>query len=671
MKILLVHNFYGSSAPSGENMVYAAERELLRQHGHTIVEFTRHSDEIRDRGAFGVLQGAFATPWNPFSKRALQSVLAKEKPDVMHVHNTFPLLSPSIFHAIKGLHTATVLTLHNYRTFCAAGIPMHDSISCTECLETQSVSPALRYGCYRKNRLATLPLATMIALHRKVKTWERHVDAFVALSDFQKDKMVKAGLVEANVYVKPPFYVNPPSPLSWEERESKVVFVGRLGMEKGLNILIDAWKQWGREAPQLEIIGDGPERVRLQKSVKGNGIENKISFLGQLPFLEVQKRLRLARLLVLPSLCFEGFPMTIIEAFSLGVPVAASDIGPLPNIVKNGESGILLKPGHSLSLYHTIKKIWDRSDRLSLLGQGARQEFDEKYTADTNYETLMKIYDAAIENKQSREGQATFSGKIIMRGGYQHSSESILGYPVSTLSRNDCIATITGWIENGAKGKYFVCANPHSIEVAGTDHEFDCVIKNADLVAPDGIGLIFASRILGGVIHERVTGSDIFKGVNSQLNKKKGHSVFLLGSTLDNLEKMRYKMESDFPNIRVAGTLSPPFKEAFSHEENVMMIETINRAKPDVLWVGMTAPKQEKWIYENRDKLDVKVLGPVGAVFDFYTGNVKRPPKIFQEWGLEWFPRFLREPRRLWRRNLISNPKFILQAIRDRFNHHA
>ena len=668
MKILLVHNYYGSAAPSGENTVYAAERELLRQHGHTVIEFTRHSDEIINRGIFGTIQGALGTPWNPFSKLALQSVLEKEKPDVMHVHNTFPLLSPSIFHATKGLHTATVLTLHNYRTFCAAGIPMHDDVPCTECLDTQSVSPALKYGCYRKNRLATFPLATMIALHRKVNTWEKHVDAFVVLSDFQKDGMVRAGLPETNIHIKPPFYVNPPSPLSWEERESKVIFIGRLGTEKGIHILLDAWKHWGSQAPQLEIIGDGPERVSLQKSVKGNGIEDKISFLGQLPFVEVQKRLRVARLLVLPSLCFEGFPMTIIEAFSLGVPVAASDIGPLPNIVKNGESGILYKPGDALGLYHTMKEIWDHSDRLSSLGQGARQEFDKKYTAGTNYEILMKIYDAAIENKQSREGQVPFSGKIIIREEYQHDSENILGYPVSTLSKNECIATITGWIENGAKGKYFICANPHSIEVAGTDHEFDCAIKNADVIAPDGIGIVVASRILGGAIHERVTGSDIFEGVNRELNKKKGHSVFFLGSTQDNLEKMRYKMGSDFPNIRVVGTFSPPFKESFSHEENLMMIETINRAKPDVVWIGMTAPKQEKWIYENREKLDVKLLGPIGAVFDFYTGKVTRAPAIFQKSGLEWFPRFLREPRRLWRRNLMSNPKFILRVIRCRFN---
>jgi glycosyltransferase involved in cell wall biosynthesis len=400
MKILLVHNFYGSAAPSGENTVYAAERDLLGQHGHTVIEFARHSDEIINRGIFGTIQGAFATPWNPFCKRALRSVLEKEKPDLMHVHNTFPLLSPSIFHATKGLHTATVLTLHNYRTFCASGIPMHDGVSCTECLDTQRVFPALKHGCYRNNRLATLPLATMIALHRRVKTWEGHVDAFVVLSDFQKEKMAKAGLPAANIYVKPPFYANAPSPLSWEERESKVVFVGRLGMEKGLNTLIDAWKQWGREAPQLEIIGDGPERISLQRSVNGNGIGDKISFLGQVPFLEVQRRLRLARLLILPSLCFEGFPMAIIEAFSLGVPVAVSDIGPLPNIVKDRESGIVFRAGDALNLCDTMKETWNRPDRLFSLGQVARHEFDKKYTADANYEMLIKIYEAAGTRKR-------------------------------------------------------------------------------------------------------------------------------------------------------------------------------------------------------------------------------------------------------------------------------
>ena len=400
MKILLVHNFYGSAAPSGENRAYAAERELLRQRGHTVIEFTRHSDEIINRGMFGTIQGALATLWNPFSKRALQSVLEEEKPDVMHVHNTFPLLSPSIFHATKRLQTATVLTLHNYRTFCAAGIAMRDGVSCAECLEIQSVAPALKYGCYRKSRFATLPLATMIALHRRIKTWQTHVNAFVVLSGFQKEMIAKAGLPAARIYVKAPFYADPPDPLLWKERENKVVFVGRLGIEKGVYTLIEAWKLWGKEAPKLEVIGDGPEKVRLQEAANGNGIGERVFFLGGLPFPEVQRRLGQACLLVLPSLCFEGFPLAITEAFSLGVPVVASDVGPLPDIVKDGENGALFKAGDALSLYHTMKEIWGRSDRLSSLGQGARQEFEEKYTANTNHRALIRIYEAAVAHKR-------------------------------------------------------------------------------------------------------------------------------------------------------------------------------------------------------------------------------------------------------------------------------
>ena len=396
----MVHNFYGSGAPSGENMVYAAERELLRQHGHTVIEFTRHSDEIINRGSFGTIQGALATPWNPFSKRALRSVLEKEKPDVMHVHNIFPLLSPAIFHATKGLPTATVLTLHNYRTFCAAGIAMRDGAPCTECLDLRGVVPALKYGCYRKSRFSTLPLATMIALHRRIKTWQTHVNSFVVLSDFQKERLAKAGLPAVRIHVKPPFYADPPDPLPWKERENKVVFVGRLGIEKGVYTLIEAWKLWGKEAPKLEVIGDGPEKVRLQEAANGNGIGERVFFLGGLPFPEVQRRLGQACLLVLPSLCFEGFPLAITEAFSLGVPVVASDVGPLPDIVKDGENGALFKAGDALSLYHTMKEIWGRSDRLSSLGQGARQEFEEKYTANTNHRALIRIYEAAVAHKR-------------------------------------------------------------------------------------------------------------------------------------------------------------------------------------------------------------------------------------------------------------------------------
>jgi N-acetylglucosaminyldiphosphoundecaprenol N-acetyl-beta-D-mannosaminyltransferase len=245
-------------------------------------------------------------------------------------------------------------------------------------------------------------------------------------------------------------------------------------------------------------------------------------------------------------------------------------------------------------------------------------------------------------------------------------TENILGYGISKGSINDCISEIVSWVESSEKGRFFVCANPHSLEVAREDSFFRRTLKAADLIVPDGIGMVIASKILGGTIRERVTGSDIFWGLSSVLNKVGNCSYFFLGSTGENLRRIREKMKSDFPNIRIAGTYAPPFKQEFSDDENKLMIKAINRAKPDVLWIGMTAPKQEKWIYQNRHRLDVKLIGPVGAVFAFYSGSVKRADPILQKIGLEWFSRLFREPRRLWRRNLISNPSFLMRVVSSR-----
>ena len=402
LKILLLHNFYGSSAPSGENTVFLAERDLLRLNGHQLIEFTQHSDNIRGKGIIGLIRGACSTPWNPFSKYKLRRFLQTEKPDILHVHNTFPLLSPSIFYAAQGLNTAVVFTLHNYRVFCAAGIPMRNSLPCTECLDKRSVSPALKYGCYRNSRAATVPMAFMISLHRKLGTWQNHVDAFISLTEFQKRKMAGAGLPEGRIYVKPHFYANPPASLSWSVREPKVVFIGRLGMEKGIHVLIDAWKQWGGEAPMLEIIGDGPERVALEKQADENNPAGNILFMGQLPYEETQTILSRASLLILPSLCFEGFPMAIREAFALGVPVAASQLGSMPDIVTDGQDGVLFLPGNADDLLEKVSSVWQKPEMMSAMAENARKAFEERYTAERNYEMLMEIYRRAMERRAAR-----------------------------------------------------------------------------------------------------------------------------------------------------------------------------------------------------------------------------------------------------------------------------
>ena len=241
--------------------------------------------------------------------------------------------------------------------------------------------------------------------------------------------------------------------------------------------------------------------------------------------------------------------------------------------------------------------------------------------------------------------------------------ENILGYPLTTLDRNQCIHQIGTWIQSDEKSRYLVCANPHSLEIARSDPFFKRAVCHADLVTPDGIGVIIASRIQGGCIRNRVTGSDIFLGLSQALNQKPGYRYFFLGSTDETLTRIRDKMKTTFPNIEVAGTFSPPFASEFTPEENRQMVDAVNSVRPHVLWVGMTAPKQEKWIYQHKDQLDVPFIGAVGAVFDFFAGTTNRSPQWFLDHGYEWLPRLFREPGRLWYRNFISFPKFIIRNV--------
>jgi len=404
LKILLVHNFYRSSAPSGENAVFEAERDLLGSRGHVVLEFTRSSDELARAGVLGTLKGAVATPWNPSSVRAVRGVLERERPEVLHAHNTFPLISPAVFRAARGLPVATVLTLHNYRTVCAAAICVREGKTCTLCLDRRSVLPVLRYGCYRNSRLATAPLAACIALHRHLGTWQRDVDAFIALTQFQRGEMARAGLPDGRIRVKPHFYPHPPAPAPWPVREARAVFVGRLGEEKGVRILVEAWRLWGEGAPRLELIGEGPERPLLEAGIREAGLSERVILRGQLPFEQAQNIVAHSRLLILPSVCAEGFPMVIREAYALGVPVAASRLGSMAELVEEGRTGVLFEPGDALSLAQAVRAAWESPGALEALGAGARAAFEARYTAEANYEMLMAIYREAMQRRNSGEG---------------------------------------------------------------------------------------------------------------------------------------------------------------------------------------------------------------------------------------------------------------------------
>jgi glycosyltransferase involved in cell wall biosynthesis len=401
MRVLLVHNYYGSAAPSGENVAFEAEYELLKSYGHEVHAHTTHSDSLRSRGKIGWLQAAAITPWNPAALRQMKRLVRELDPDVVHFHNTFPLMSPSVLRACSGTRSAAVITLHNYRVACAAGTAMRDGRACTDCLNQHSVVPALRYGCYKDSRFATLPLAAMIALNRTIGTME-HVDAFITLTHFQRRLIVVAGLPADRIHVKPHFYFNPRQPIPWNIRHPCAVIIARLSPEKGIRDALDAWASWGAESPSLEIIGDGPERVELEARTRLLGLSGKVTFHGQLSFGQAQSILADSRLLLVPSRFLETFSMVLREAFALGVPVAASRIGALSELVVEGVNGEFYSAGDPADLLRVVRMLWLDQARLEREAGGARQCYEANLTAGGNHSHLMRIYAAAIEFHHSR-----------------------------------------------------------------------------------------------------------------------------------------------------------------------------------------------------------------------------------------------------------------------------
>lgn len=242
-------------------------------------------------------------------------------------------------------------------------------------------------------------------------------------------------------------------------------------------------------------------------------------------------------------------------------------------------------------------------------------------------------------------------------------TENILGYAVYAAPPAACADEIASWIDGGGRPRWLACLNPHSYVAALGRPRFAEALKDADWLVPDGIGVVQASWFLGGRIRQRITGSDVFRAVQDGLQARGKGSVFFLGSTDETLSRIRERVSADWPALKVAGTYSPPFRTEFSNAEIDDMVAAINAARPDVLWVGMTAPKQEEWIHRVIGRLDVRFAAAIGAVFDFYIGRVKRSHPVFQRMGLEWLPRLLQEPRRLWRRMFVSAPIFIWHVL--------
>ena len=392
--ILLIHERYRQRA--GEDAVFDAELALLRRMDHEVTTLVVDNDAIPDDPS--VTQRArlaVDTVWSSRAARLVAKRIAERPVDIVHAHNTFPLLSPSIYGAARRSGAAVVQTIHNYRTMCPAGTLFRDGRPCEDCVGKAVPWPSVLHACYRGSRLNTLPVAALVASHRVRPGW-RDVDAFIALTDFAAGKLAEGGLPADRIHVKHNFIS--PDPGARQGPGEGFLFAGRLSPEKGIGTVIDA-------APLLEpgvvirVAGDGPETGRLLAAAESHP---SIQPLGRLASEAVGRELERCRALIFPSLWYEGMPMTILEAFAAGVPVIAARRGAAATLVRDGETGITFEPGDASALASAVAWAEAHPAEMDGFGRAARQSYLSNYTADASYDRLAQIYAIAMRRRQER-----------------------------------------------------------------------------------------------------------------------------------------------------------------------------------------------------------------------------------------------------------------------------
>lgn len=381
MRILTIHNRY--QLRGGEEECYEAEVSLLQRMGHDVEVYEENNNRLT---ALNTAALATRTVWSQKTYDDIRRCLKQQSYDVVHVHNFFPLISPSVYYAVKAERVPVVQTLHNYRLLCPNGLFFRDNQLCEDCTGKVIPYPGVLHGCYRNNQVASAGVATMLGVHRAIATWTKMVDAYVCLTEFAKQKFIKGGLPSDKILVKPNF-VNFDSDVG-SGNGGYALFVGRLSTEKGLDTLLAAWKHLGIHIP-LKIVGDGPLADSVAQAVKHLP---QVEWLGRKSLVEVHALMGQAMFLVFPSKWYETFGRVAIEAFAKGTPVIAANIGAISEIVANGRTGLHFQPGVEEDLVDKVKWVLANPEKLAQMRIEARLEFEAKYTAQKNYEQLMQIY---------------------------------------------------------------------------------------------------------------------------------------------------------------------------------------------------------------------------------------------------------------------------------------
>lgn len=383
MRILLAHNYYQSGSPSGEDSVFRNERQLLESHGHEVVSYERHNDSIAGDLA-SKAHAAVEALWSRRTYRDIAALVRKHRPDVAHFHNTFPQISPSAYAACGGAGVAVVQTLHNYRLICPGALLLRDGHPCEDCIG-RSALPAIRHACYRQSSTATAIVATMLSIHRARRTYTQAIDRYVALTAFAKQRFIRGGLPGERIVVRPNCLMDDPA--VGAGNGDYALYVGRLSAEKGIRTLVDAWL--GVDVP-LRIAGDGVLRAELEARARESGA--RIEFLGFRSRPEVLSLMRDARCLIIPSECYEGFPVTVLEALACGTPLIVAAIGALDEIIAAPRHGVKFAPRDPASLRTAARELLSDKERLERIRWANRELFERQYSSVRGIESLLDVY---------------------------------------------------------------------------------------------------------------------------------------------------------------------------------------------------------------------------------------------------------------------------------------
>ena len=381
LSVLVLHNAYKETG--GEDQVFDREVDLLRRHGHDVKTYLVRNDEIDDWS----IPGRVLRPlWNREQYRAVDALLSQFRADIVHVHNFYAVLSPAVYYAARKHGAAIVQSLHNYRMGCANASFWRDGHVCLDCLKEPLPWPGIFHACYRQSYSASLSVTAMNVMHRFVGTWQSKVDAYIVLTHFARDILVRAGLPKERLHVKPNFTHERTSAPSAERRGA--LFVGRLSIEKGADLLLNAWQ---RLDSRLRIIGDGP----LMPSISRDN--PAIEFLGRQSAAEVAGAMAEAAFLIMPSTLFETFGLVIIEAYAARLPVLASRLGAMAELVEDGRTGLLFEPGNVDDLVAKAKWAFEHPAEMAQMGINAYEKYRESFTPEKNYAQLLSIYHGAVD----------------------------------------------------------------------------------------------------------------------------------------------------------------------------------------------------------------------------------------------------------------------------------